>query len=117
MILLLPLQLLTRWLQSLLEAEEEETLLEGIEVEDTEPIEAEIIINVKLHLKLLQIQNLTKKVQDMLMGLLIQAVAAIGLKAEERPTAPTPSTAAGPPSLLPVLKIIEKLARLDYILK
>ena len=80
-----------------------------------DPTEADKIINVKIiqtKIKIHQIrplttnQNLTKKVLVMLMGLQIAVAPGTGPKVVLRPTAPIPSSAVGPPSSNPGLKII-----------
>ena len=64
-----------------------------------------------IKIKILLTPSPTRRAPDMLMGPQIARAAAIGPKVEGLPTAPIPSSAAGPPSLPPdSLKIIERLA-------
>ena len=96
---------------------------ETAEIEvDAEPTEADKIIIVQINnnnsaktkTKVDMSKNLTNGVPVMLMGPQIARAAVIGPKDEGRPTAPIPSSAAGPTSSPPGLKIkiiqIEKSA-------
>ena len=96
-------------------------VVEVVEDSAAEPTEADKIIIVQINnnnsaktktkTKVDMSKNLTNGVPVMLMGPQIARAAVIGPKDEGRPTAPIPSSAAGPPSSPPGLKtIIEKLA-------
>ena len=90
------------------------SLIVAVAAEGAEPAEAaKIKISAKTAILIipppLPTPNPTKRVPDTLTGPQTQPVAAIGLRGRGRPTAPTHSSAAGPPSLHQEIKI-EKLA-------